>query len=283
MLQDQTNEPQKNQIELPEKARVQLDRIVEAFKTGEIGEAVKAILLRRGNVPSDSWSLSNRLITHYNGTEDARGYRQWQAVGRQVKKGCKAFHILAPRTRTFHDTETGPDGTDEEVKRTVVVGFTAVPVFRMEDTDGEDLEYEDLDPPSPPPLMEVADAFDIKVTYAGSSGDYLGFFSPRGADGQRIVLSTHDETTFWHELGHAAHHRVLIDAGKGGLKGGQVPDQEAVAELCATVLAGLYGRDHTGNAWRYIEHYGNGDAMHLILRVLADVEKSVALILANRG
>ncbi len=31
-----------------------------------------------------------------NETEDARGFRQWEKVGRRVKKGAKAFYILAP-------------------------------------------------------------------------------------------------------------------------------------------------------------------------------------------
>jgi hypothetical protein len=31
------------------------------------------------------------------GTEDARGFKQWKEVNRYVKKGAKAFVILAPR------------------------------------------------------------------------------------------------------------------------------------------------------------------------------------------
>jgi len=34
-------------------------------------------------------------------TEDARGFRQWQKVGRRVKKGAKAFYILAPIRKKY--------------------------------------------------------------------------------------------------------------------------------------------------------------------------------------
>ena len=48
-----------------------------------------------------------------------------------------------------------------------------------------------------------------------------------------IVL--YDEITFFHELAHAAHHRIRP------LKSGQAPFQAIVAETCAAVLCLMYG------------------------------------------
>ncbi|MHC4403045.1 MAG: ArdC-like ssDNA-binding domain-containing protein [Planctomycetota bacterium] len=66
--------------------------------------------------------------------DDARGYKQWQAVGRFVRKGEKAFHILCPCVGKRSDTD--PD-TGEETERSFVYGFTSAPVFGLSQTDGD--------------------------------------------------------------------------------------------------------------------------------------------------
>ena len=74
-----------------------LHNIIELFQTGQIPEAVAFATFPSCDVPCSHWSFANRLLCFFHHTEDARGYRQWQAVNRQVKKGAKAFHIIAPR------------------------------------------------------------------------------------------------------------------------------------------------------------------------------------------
>ena len=61
-------------------------------------------------------ALRNRLLMMLAGTEDARGFRQWEKVGRMVKKGAKAFYILAPRIIKVKDEET-------EEEKHVLAGF----------------------------------------------------------------------------------------------------------------------------------------------------------------
>ena len=85
-----------------------------------------------------------RLLQFLSDTFDARGYRQWQEAGRQVKKGAKAQHILGTKVKKITDT----DDDGQNIDKVVVTGFYTIPVFRVEDTDGEPLPYE---PPSPPP------------------------------------------------------------------------------------------------------------------------------------
>jgi hypothetical protein len=48
------------------------------------------------------------------------GFRKWQELGRQVRKGERAIRILAPHTGTRIDSETGEE---------TFVYFRAVPVF----------------------------------------------------------------------------------------------------------------------------------------------------------
>ncbi len=62
-------------------------RILEAFKAGNLPKALAPVFVnRRDNVPCRAWSWSNQLLAALSGHSDARGYRQWQRVGRHVKK-----------------------------------------------------------------------------------------------------------------------------------------------------------------------------------------------------
>jgi len=247
------------------KALNQLNKLVEAFKSGEIGPIVEYNAIPSLDVPCSKWSLQNRILVALAGTSDARGYRQWREVGRHVKKGAKAIYILVPRLVKEEDEETGEE-------RVVLKGFLERPVFRVEDTEGEPLEYQKFEPPEPPPLIDVAERYGISVKYEVFLGGYYGDYSPTSKE---IRLRVKDAKVFFHELAHAAHDRII-----GGLKGGQHPRQEAVAELVATVLARLYGWDYSGNCWEYIKYYAKGkDPIQLCLSVLSDCEKVLKEIL----
>src|SRR5512143_2111872 len=118
-----------------EKVKQALETIVQRFKEGDIPEAIAFSVFPIPNIPAARWSLLNRILMFLAGTNDARGFRQWQEVGRHVKKGSKAFTILAPRFIKEH-TE------DQQEAKTILVGFPSVPVCRVEDTEGEPLDYQ---------------------------------------------------------------------------------------------------------------------------------------------
>jgi hypothetical protein len=85
-------------------------KIIEALETDNLPAAL-AQVLAHPDTPCRKWSYGNRLMCILFGTSDARGYRQWQEIGRQVKKGAKSFPILVPMTRTItdRDKESGED------------------------------------------------------------------------------------------------------------------------------------------------------------------------------
>lgn len=60
------------------------------------------------------------------------GFRTWQQLGRQVRKGERGFQILAPMVRKMRDDEA-----DES--RRVVTGFRVATVFDVSQTDGDPL------------------------------------------------------------------------------------------------------------------------------------------------
>ena len=80
-----------------DKAKAELQKLLGLFESGDVPDAVAKVLLPARDVPCAKWSLSNRMLCLLHGTDDARGFRQWEKAGRHVKKGCHALYILAPR------------------------------------------------------------------------------------------------------------------------------------------------------------------------------------------
>jgi len=106
-----------------------------------------------------------------------------------------------------------------------------------------------------------------------------GAYSPMQDD---IVLATHDEQVFFHELAHGAHARVL-QAEKRTIQGGQHWDQEIIAELAAVTLARCYGREveNAGQSYKYIQREAAKEGIDVhraCLSVLKDVQKVLNLI-----
>ena len=268
-----------------ERAKEALYRLLVMFESGSLPQAVARTMLRPkpgAEKPSDRWSLGNRLLMLAAGTRDARGYRQWEQAGRHVRRGAKAFYIFAPVLKKITTKTVDPEtGEEREEQREVLAGFREVPVFRYEDTEGKPLPEPDYSPPEPPPLQDVARAFgvrEIRYEPAREDGTY-GFYSWTG--GKRIVLRSHDVGVWFHELGHAVHHSFRP------LRGGQVPEQEIVAEVFAATMCVLFGMPgHLRNAWEYVKAYAGQDpqqALRAIFRVLSDVEECLKRVWEAAG
>lgn len=262
------------------------NRILQAFESGRIPQALSPVFIRRDDdIPCRKWSWSNQLITALAGYDDARGFRQWLDTGRAVRKGEKAFSILAPITKTI--TERADNG--EERQRVALVGFKAIPVFGLEQTDIVDEstwnKRTELDRKAERfidelPLIGVARQWGLSVkAYSGSAGGALGWFKP-GAGA--IALGVENLATWAHELIHAADHRL------GALKErGQHWLSETVAELGGAILlyaAGYEREADIGGAWRYIQNYARENEVEPIKACTTALDracKAVALILES--
>jgi len=247
-----------------------LDGIVERFKRGDIPKAVAcAMFPMADDIPSANWSVLNRILMFLAGTADARGYKQWRKANRYVKKGAKGFHILVPCMKRMEDEETGEE-------KEALVGFMCRPVFRYEDTDGEPLSYDQIELPELP-LLERAREWGLKVRAIPGNNHCYGYYS---STRKEIALATPEEKTFFHELSHAAHEKI-----QNGLKKGQDPFQEIVAELSAQALCHLVGKrpdDTFGNSYRYIEGYAEKARLTphgACLKVMNQTEQVLTLIL----
>ncbi|MBF0330221.1 MAG: antirestriction protein [Nitrospirae bacterium] len=246
-----------------EKVKVILEEILRRFETGDIPEAIALSMFPIPNIPANKWSLLNRTVVFFSGTHDARGFNQWKETGRFVKKGAKAIHILAPRFK-------------KEEEEQILSGFMAVAVFRVEDTEGVPLSYEQIELELP--LMELAKNWGISIRTIPGNYRYYGYYSQSRNE---ITLASQEECVFFHELSHAAHKQVL-----GQLKGGQDWRQEIVAELSAAALCHIVGKrpnDTLGHSYRYIERYAKKaklSAYQGCVKVISDVEKVLHLIFA---
>ena len=249
-----------------------MNAILECFKIGKIPEAVAIASFPIPDIPSAQWSLLNRTLVFLAGTADGRGFRQWKKVNRFVKKGTQSFYILVPIFRKIKLEENVKESGDEAV----LYGFRTRPVFRYEDTQGEELEYRQIELPELP-LLEKAEEWGISVKAIPGNGLYRGYFAPQRRE---IGLATPEEKTFFHELAHAGHEKV-----KGQLRPGQNPLQEVVAELAAQALCRMVGKrtqDTTGNSFQYIERYAKKAGMTphgAAVKVLGETEKTLSIIL----
>jgi hypothetical protein len=246
--------------------------IVDRFRSGDIPKAIAFSVFPIPNIPSANWSFRNRILMVLAGTGDARGFRQWQEVGRFVKKGAKAFYIHIPLIRVRE--------CDEEGTETILKGFRIMPVFRYEDTTGKPIEWQELELPSLP-LLERAKEWGISVKAIPGNYKYYGYYSPKA---KVIALATKEEQVFFHELAHAAHDKV-----KAGLSIGQDSLQEIVAELASQALCHMVGKagvSSIGNSYQYIKGYAEMlkmSAVKACLYVLDETEKVLNLILKKEN
>ena len=250
-------------------------KLLKMFEEGSFPPAAARTVIARiagDDRPSTSWSFTNQMLMFLSETDDCRGYRQWQQVNRWVRKGAKAIYILVPLTRKTKMV-TNNDGEEKEETRVTISGFKLAPVFRYEDTDGEELTSYNYSPPELPPLNNVAQKYGM-VSYYPYHQRELGSCSLKG----NIAIYSHDVDVFFHELGHQIHNTIKP------LKGGQDSIQELVAEMVSVVLCEMYCiQGYQWQGWEYMKAYAGEDpvkTLRAIGSILNDVEAVVMKIMA---
>lgn len=266
------------------KIQVGIDKLAAQFANGEaVGSVARIMIEGDPSRPFMRWTASNRLLAFLlTGSTDCRTFKQWLEVDRVVMKGSKASYIIGPNMVADLDSDGKQRVDDKGRKMRRFAGYREFGVFPVTCTEGDELPP--YDPPEPPELAGVAERWGIPITYDPSGRERRAYGSLSGVrpGHQTITLFTHDHVTFWHELSHAAHARVLADRG-GKLRGGQDVQQEIVAEFSAAVLAEIYGyTDAHAHSCDYVERYAAkvGDSVgDALIGVLGDVQRVLTMIL----
>lgn len=203
-----------------------------------------------------AYSFGNVLLINIQrpGATMVAGYRRWQELGRQVRRGEKSIRILAP-------VVVKKEEKDGDEKR-VLVGFRGTGVFDVSQTDGPPL------PDVRPCLLEGDAPIGLWGALAGQVEGH-GFVIERGPCGAangltdfttRTVRVRDDVSpaqaakTLAHEMAHVVLHspvHVRYFACRGRC--------EVEAESVAYIVAGWAGLPTDEYSFPYVAHWAEGD------------------------
>jgi hypothetical protein len=210
------------------------------------------------------------------------GYRRWQELGRQVRRGERSIRILAPVIVKKED--------DDGDERRVVVGFRGTGVFDVSQTDGPELDVA--------PHLVAGDApsglWDALAAQVQAQGFALERGSCGGANGStdftaRTVRVRDDVSaaqaakTLAHELAHVRLHgpdRVRYFACRGRC--------EVEAESVAYVVTGWAGLPTEEYSFPYVAHWAESDWRKVqetgtvVLEVARDIIAQVEALVGNK-
>ena len=185
------------------------------------------------------------------------GYRAWQELDRQVRKGEKGLQILAPVVRKV----TPEDSTEEERR---VVGYRVVHVFDIAQTDGEPLPEVTaalVDGELPADWSHVTSqiteaGFGFQVADDQRLGEANGITDWRHRDVvvRASLPGAQRFKTAVHELAHVRLHEP--ESGDRPTCRGIV---EVEAESVAYVVCAALGIDSAGYSLPYVASWSGGD------------------------
>lgn len=209
------------------------------------------------------YSLSNVLLIQSQRPDATRvaGFRQWQARGRQVRKGERAIKIFGYSTKRIEPDENSDD--DESTTRVYYPVLSVFDISQTDPIDGID-EVPDLAPrltgDDPTGIYDATAAWLTEQGWTVTREALNGEDGSTSIDGSRKVrihddLSpAHAAVTILHEAGHALLHSTITDYHQHrGI-------YETEAEAIAYVTAGVLGLDTSANSIGYIAGWTRGDA-----------------------
>ncbi|MEU0236043.1 MULTISPECIES: ArdC-like ssDNA-binding domain-containing protein [unclassified Streptomyces] len=138
---------QRAEIDEKRKAEVkglqeQLTAAVVEFASSEGWAVLLKKMARRSRIVRKySFRNSMLIFAQCPHATEVRGYNEWKARGRQVRKGERGIRILAPNTVTPRD-ENGEPQKDEHGNDKRITFFRPISVFDVSQTEGKEPEPE---------------------------------------------------------------------------------------------------------------------------------------------
>lgn len=243
-----------------------------------------------------NYSFGNALLILFQcpHASNVAGYGTWKQLGRQVKKGEKGIHILAPcGFRAVLEVEKidpvtgqtlyGPDGSPLTEKKHVSPNrFKIVTVFDLSQTEGKELPqigvyelsgdvadysgiYNRLSALSPLPVMQES--------FEGNAKGYTSFSE------NRVVIrpgmsQVQTIKTLVHEIAHAKLHKPSDILGEEPPQSRR--QKEVEAESIAYVVCQYFGIDTADYSLAYVAGWSKG-------REVAELKASLNVIHSTAG
>ncbi len=250
--------------------------LIEQLEAGH-SEGLTAYLTATGRFHNYSFGNILEIARQKPDATRVAGLYAWNQMGRKVKKGQKGIRILAPLigTKRKKDSEAEKDITKQN--QPVLVGFRAVYVFDVSQTEGAELpdlkervkgevgEYRER-------LINFIIAQGIELEFKESIAPALGM-----SYGGKIAIlpgqaAAEEFSTLVHELAHEMLHKAERRTATTKTV------RETEAEAIAFVVSQTIGLDAGNSSADYIHLY-HGNAA-LLTESLEVIQKTSALILS---
>jgi antirestriction protein ArdC len=250
--------------------------LIEQLEQGH-SEALTAYLTAMGRFHNYSFGNILEIARQKPDATHVAGYYAWNQLGRYVRKGEKGIRILAPLIGSRRKKDDAVNIDSNKPNEPILVGFRAVYVFDMSQTEGKELpelstrvtgevgEYRER-------LTDFIDAQGITLEYRDSIAPALGV-----SYGGKIALlpgqsPAEEFSTLVHELAHEMLHKAERRTATTKTV------RETEAEAIAFVVGNTIGLKNGRASADYIHLY-HGNAA-LLAESLEVIQKTSALILS---
>lgn len=259
------------------------DGIQKVFNGEETGndkltaDNYKSFLRQMSNF--HNYSSRNSLLIHLQNPYATltTGFKTWQKLGRQVKKGEKGLSILAPTP--YKEKMINPQ-TNEEVEIEKIT-FRTVKTFDVSQTEGKELVKRGLEligddiPEKDTIIKSLEELVNIKIEfkdlYDGSKGYYAQFTD--GTEYIAINIGMSDLQTLKtliHEVSHVLLHKsVVTERNKA----------EIEAESVAFVVCSKLGLDTSQYSFKYVANWSKEKDTTELKKCLDNIQKTSKLVI----
>lgn len=245
-----------------------------------------------------NYSFNNTLLVAMQRPDATlvTGYRNWQSMGRQVKKGEKGITIIAPapikrkKEQAVLDQDQkpviGPDGKPktEEVEVTLPC-FKAITVFDIEQTTGEPIQT--LAPEILTAAVEDYDLFlqairkisPVPIRFDAIEGSANGYY--HNLDKEIVIKKDMSQSqtlkTAIHETAHARLHDKEIMESQGIEKDRLTKEVEA--ESVAYCVCSAFELDTSEYSFPYIAGWSSGKELRELKASMDIIRKTAGEII----
>jgi antirestriction protein ArdC len=233
-----------------DRQRELLDRLDAAVGAIQDSDSFRRYLDAQARFHAYSFGNVALILAQRPDATQVAGYRTWQALGRQVRRGEVGIRIIVPMP-----SKVRPEDDTDDQAPAVRLRFGIGTVFAIEQTDGEPL------PEVAVPVLEddaggaLYDALDQLAQAEGitverqtqlASADMMGFYEPQR---KRIVVREARQLQMTKTLAHELAHHFT---GMHETYTAKRDEHETVAESVAYVVLAHHGLDSGTRSFPYI-------------------------------